>query len=103
MNIASAFSSPTNAFDTAADDELSKGFDAGNYDAAYTSTTYDAERVPAEASALFRAAYVLGFFSSCEASELGDDADTYNDALASRAGQRCVELGYVDVGSEAEG
>lgn len=65
----------------AADDALSRGFDAGNYAAAYTSTDLDTawevvedgeqhDELRSAAPAEFRGGFVIGFFSSFETSEI---------------------------------
>ncbi len=86
------------AEDLARDADLSRGFDAGNYDAAYVSEDFErALRKRGQRSEAYHAAYVLGFFSSFERDEMGGDGgEAFDEALASEHGQRCVELGYVD-------
>ena len=90
------------------DNDLSLGFDDGNYSAAYDGLSLEAglEKAQSEGriasigadvdGAAYRTAFVLGYCSSLELSEMGDDADTYLEALHSAHGQRCVALGYVD-------
>jgi hypothetical protein len=80
------------------DTVLSRGFDAGNYAAAYETTDYDdaIARRSMNRCAAYVAAFTLGFFGSCEPHEMGEHEDTYREALASEHGKRCVELGYVD-------
>lgn len=86
---------------------LSRGFDAGNYSAAYDGLSLEAglekaryesklasEDVDAD-SAAYRAAFTLGYLSSLEPEEMGADEDAYLEALSSEHGQRCVALGYV--------
>lgn len=80
------------------DEQLSRGFDAGNYAYAYETTDYDwaIARRSMNRSAEYIAAFTLGFFSSFEPHEMGEHQETWREALASKAGQRCLELGYID-------
>ncbi len=85
------------AEDLARDADLSRGFDAGNYDAAYVSTDYETALAKrGQRSEAYRAAYVLGFFSSHSYDEIGSDIEAFDEVLSSSDGQRCIELGYVD-------
>ena len=99
---------PNMIHDTDTDTALSRGYDAGNYSAAYDGLSLEAglDKAVTEGriagldadvdSAAFRAAFILGYYSSYELSEMGDDAETYLEALHSEHGRRCVELGWVD-------
>ena len=63
------------------DDSLSRGFDAGNYANAYESENLSKawkKRRVKQTSPAYRAAYVLGFFSSYETHEV---PETYRDEL----------------------
>lgn len=84
------------------DTELSRGFDAGNYAAAYETTDYSEAiaKLSMNRSDEYVAAFTLGFFSSYEHHEMGEHEGTYRDAYGSAAGKRCVELGYVDAREE---
>lgn len=93
--------------DTDTDTTLSRGYYAGNYGAAYDGLSLEASLEKAQVehgiagtpnaySTAFRVAFTLGYFSSFELSEMGDDAETYLEALHSEHGRRCVELGWVD-------
>ena len=92
------------------DDLLSRGFDAGNYANAYTSTDLqdaweaecdeaeendDYDRVKSEA---FHGAFVIGFFGSYELHEIPEDARDDYDAAIGRFAPRMREIGIaVDV------
>ncbi len=80
------------------DRQLSLGFDAGNYASAYETQNYSKAiaRLSMNRSDAYQVAFTLGFFSSYEPDEMGEDEYTYLDAYHSTYGQRCVELGYVD-------
>lgn len=94
--------------DTDTDTTLSRGYDAGNYGAAYDGLGLEAslDKAITEGeiagldadvrSVAFRAAFILGYCSSLELSEMGEDQDAYLEALHSAHGRRCVELGWVD-------
>lgn len=81
---------------------VSHAFDAGNYSAAYVSADLDSawETYSGEehfAGDAYRDAFVLGFFSSCEAHEIGgDDRDAYDAARESDCGQAVLAAGYCD-------
>ena len=47
--------------------ELSRGFDSGNYDAAYETETFTS---PTGETGFYRIGYLIGFFSSCELHEI---------------------------------
>lgn len=82
----------------ACDDDLSRGFDAGNYASAYETDDLDAalESPSADGSEAFRTAFILGFYSSYEIEEMGPcGAEQYETAYASAYGKRCQALGYV--------
>lgn len=79
---------------------LSHGFDAGNYASAYQTTdgaaALEALAIPAEHAAhaaAYRAAFMLGFYSSHEIDEMGEQADAYLEALRGPHGQRCAAIG----------
>lgn len=76
------------------DDNISRGFDAGNYANAYETTDYDSAiaRLSPNRSAEYVAAFTLGFFSSYEENEIGSDLETYLEALQ-LVGARAKELG----------
>lgn len=86
----------------------SHGFSAGNYSAAYDGLSLEAglekARFEGKIASIdadvdgeaYRVAFVLGYLSSLEVSEMGDDAETYLEAINSEHGRRCVELGYVE-------
>lgn len=80
------------------DNDISQGFDAGNYAAAYETTDYDQAigRLSMNRSPAYIEAFTLGFFSSYTLDEMSDHVDTYLQAYNSPAGQRCLELGYLD-------
>lgn len=101
------------AHDTDTDTTLSHGFHAGNYAAAYDGLGLEASFEKAQIEhgiagtpnahrVAFRTAFVLGYFSSFELSEMGDDAEPYLEALHSEHGRRCVALGWVDRDPHAE-
>lgn len=90
------------------DQDLSHGFSAGNYSAAYDGLSLEAglEKARFEGklslteadvdSEAYRVAFVLGYLSAFSLEEMGDDQDTYLEAVRSEHGKRCIELGYVD-------
>lgn len=90
------------------DRTLSRGFDAGNYGAAYDGLELEASLEKAifehdtalddcdMHSAAFRTAFILGYLSSLELSEMGSDLEPYLEALGSEYGQRCVAAGWVE-------
>lgn len=85
---------------------LSRGFDAGNYAAAYVSTDYmvafDADTGPKELEA-YCAAFVLGFFSSYEVHEIPEDyREMHEAAYRSKYGAAVLEAGYIDKIAEYE-
>jgi hypothetical protein len=102
------------AIDTDTDTTLSRGYDAGNYGAAYDGLGLEAslEKAISEGEIAgvdadvrgdaYRVAFILGYFSSFELSEMGDDAEAYLEALHSEHGRRCVALGWVDRDPHAE-
>lgn len=88
----------------ATDELLSRGFDSGNYCAAYETTDYGrgVQMRCWGKSVEYLQAFTLGFFSSYSRREIpADSVDDYDAALASPAGRRCVALGFVD-GETAE-
>ena len=86
------------------DDQLSRGFDAGNYAAAYETTDYSEAiaKLSPNRSAEYVAAFTLGFFSTYELHEMGEHQDDYLEAYHSDAGKRVVELGYIDAIEDSE-
>lgn len=85
--------------DDSCNDALSKGFDAGNYAAAYSSRDLefsygnnqsDAKR---ERPGTFRAAFVLGFFSSFEEREIPERYLVEYRTARDRWSTRMRELG----------
>lgn len=64
----------------------SRGFDAGNYAAAYESETFDEEAIEGK-SAAFAAGYMLGFFSSYEAHEVPEEHQERVAALRAEHGE----------------
>lgn len=80
--------------DTRHDDDISHGFDRGNYANAYETTDYDhaIASLSMNRSAEYVAAFTLGFFSLYEPHEMGEHEDTYLDALA-LVGNRAKQLG----------
>lgn len=78
--------------------EVSEGFDAGNYANNYETTDLGValSRLSMNRSEAYRAAFTLGFFASHEPHEMGEHELAYRNALQSDAGQRCIELGYVE-------
>lgn len=83
---------------TATDTELSHGFSAGNYANAYQTQDLDEVSEVLEANgSRYRAAFILGFFSSYELHEIPADArERFDEAYHSEAGQRVLELGYTE-------
>ena len=79
------------------DNELHRGFDAGNFANAYETDRYDrAIGGQEDESPEYQAAFTLGFFASYEEHERYEHADAYGEALASPAGQRCLQLGFIE-------
>jgi hypothetical protein len=87
----------TNSFTVDEQTEISRAFDSGNYANAYESTDLEQFADDLEdMKAHQRAAFVLGFFSSCELDEINDRA-TFDQAYWSAAGQYVVKVaGYTD-------
>lgn len=95
------------------DTDLSLGFDAGNYSAAYDGLSLEAglEKARYEGklslteadvdSEAYRVAFTLGYLSTLEQNEMGDDLEAYLEAIGSEHGRRCIELGYVDADTDA--
>ena len=76
------------------DDDISRGFDAGNYANAYETTCLETAlaKLSPNRSADYESAFILGFFSSYEPHEMGAAEEDY--ALAYEAvGCRACELG----------
>lgn len=69
--------------------DASQGFSAGNYDAAYVGRA----RMNRTQSSAYADAYVLGFFSSCERSEVPVGWLTRYDLALSRSGELCRAAG----------
>ena len=96
------------------DQDLSLGFDAGNYSAAYDGLSLEAglEKARAEGklalvdadvdSEAYRVAFVLGYLSTYDLSEMVEDREAYLEAIGSEHGRRCIELGYVDADTDAD-
>lgn len=84
------------------DTALRRGFDAGNYAAAYETDCYDTAiaGLSMNRSAEYEAAFTLGFFSSCELSEMSDP-DAFEAAYALVA-PRMIELGIAVEREEEE-
>lgn len=83
---------------------LSRAYDAGNFCNAYETENYSKAKLIRrvdQKSPDYRAAFILGFFSSYEIHEMSHP-DSYQAALDSEAGQRCVELGFVDAPTPEE-
>jgi hypothetical protein len=82
------------------DRELHRAFEAGAYAAAYETEDYcEATQGLGRSSfsEAYRAAFTLGFFAVHERDEIpAGHLETYERALASEHGQRCVELGFAD-------
>lgn len=88
---------------------LSRGFDAGNYSAAYdglpleeglAKAIHESELASEDCDAssdAYRAAFLLGYLGSLELDDMGPHADAYLEALDTPHGRRCIELGYVDL------
>jgi hypothetical protein len=80
-------------------DDISHGFDAGNYANAYETTDFETAigRLSPNRSDDYTAAFTLGFFASCATAEIPASAiDAYREAYYSDAGQACITAGYVD-------
>lgn len=77
---------------------LSQGFSRGNYANAYETQDYaEARDALPSPSDDYLAAFALGFFSSYELHEIDcEHTDEYLEAYHSAAGQRCIELGFID-------
>lgn len=76
------------------DDDIRRGFDAGNYANAYETTCLETAlaALSMNRSADYESAFILGFFGSYERHEMGEHAEDY--ALAYEAvGARAAELG----------
>jgi hypothetical protein len=80
------------------DNTLSLGFDAGNYAEAYETSDYSQAiaSLSPNRSHDYVSAFTLGFFSSYTLDEMGAHSHTYLNALNSKAGRRCIELGWID-------
>jgi hypothetical protein len=79
---------------TRKDDQISRGFSAGNYANAYQTTDYDraiASLSPNRAKA-YVAAFTLGFFGTYTAREMGSHLEAVQEAWA-LVGKRAKELG----------
>lgn len=91
----------------ARDRRLAAAFEAGAYAAAYETRSIGDYRAQLRLldrsgpgsgfNAAYRAAFTLGYYAAYERGEIPPrDLAAYDAALASWAGQRCVELGFVD-------
>jgi hypothetical protein len=80
--------------------EISHGFDAGNYASAYETEDLETALAPMvhqDPSPEYRAAFILGFFSSYSLHEIpSSDRDAYDDAYWSEAGKAVIAAGYCD-------
>lgn len=82
-------------------DALSQGFDAGNYAAVYISEDLDFAKgndkeFQENDSEAYRAAYIIGFFSSFHQDEIpSDHIDEWRAAMASH-GVAMRDAGYID-------
>lgn len=88
---------------------VSHAFDAGNFASAYVSTDLETawgnyagngalvrdDGTDHFAGDEYRAAFVLGFYASCERHEI-DDLDAYDEAAASPIGEAVFAAGYVE-------
>lgn len=85
------------------DDQIIRGFEAGNYANAYETTDYDRAlaRLSPNRSKEYVASFTLGFFSSYELGEVGVHSDALSDAYA-LAGERVEELGIAARGDDSE-
>jgi hypothetical protein len=74
--------------------DISRGFDRGNYCAAYETTDLELAlaKLSMNRAPEYTAAFTLGFFSTYERSEMGSHVDAYDDAMA-LVGARARELG----------
>lgn len=88
------------------DEQISRGFDAGNYANAYETTDYDRAlaSLSMNRSAAYKAAFTLGFFGSYEPHEMGSHLEAVQEAWA-LVGKRAKELGIaadepIDFGNE---
>ncbi len=73
---------------------IGRAFDRGNYANAYESTNLDAFDLD-DMTTNERAAFVLGFFSSHELSEISD-REIFDECYRSATGQYVVNAGYCD-------
>lgn len=76
------------------DEQISRGFDAGNYANAYETTDYDRAiaSLSMNRSKAYVAAFTLGFFGSYEPHEMGSHLEAVQEAWA-LVGKRAKELG----------
>lgn len=76
------------------DDQIHRGFDAGNYANAYETTDYDRAlaSLSMNRSAAYKAAFTLGFFGSYEPHEMGSHLEAVQEAWA-LVGKRAKEIG----------
>lgn len=78
---------------------IHRGFDAGNYCNAYETQDLDEAMAHRDAirSEWYRTAFILGFFSSYELHEIPDRfRPVYLEAYKSPAGQRTLALSLID-------
>lgn len=76
------------------DEQISRGFNAGNYANAYETTDYDRAlaSLSMNRSAAYKAAFTLGFFGSYEPHEMGSHLEAVQEAWA-LVGKRAKEIG----------
>ncbi len=86
------------------DDDISRGFDAGNYANAYKAQSLNGALggLSINRSPEYTAAFTLGFLSSYEPDEMGSDYEEYLEAYA-LVGKRAADLGIaVDAPEEPD-
>lgn len=76
------------------DDQISRGFDAGNYANAYETTSLDTAlaKLSMNRAAAYVAAFTLGFLSDRERHEMGSHEQTFDKAFA-LVGEQARKLG----------
>ena len=89
--------------DKPTDTEISRSFDAGNYDNNVGGMKSLQEALQkGDAMKHVPEAYTLGFYSSYERKEMGIEVWLYDKAYHSEVGKRVRELGYIDSRDEKE-